>query len=276
MSSGSCRIYLALILSCCISFCCNAWETKRSGIGLDPDTQERYEFHLLKKIVTRWQRQERRESEELEFAVENIKKIGNLNILKVTFTNSTFEPELKTINQDSLKEVLRSCPYEVTIDNKGFVTDVKGENKLIMEMRKVFTVDPYVIKSFVSNHIGTHSVKDIFTRMFSSVPARKVKLKDRWVNNVLLSSRAPIKMSSQFSFESMKGDSVFITIKAIVSAEQSPGGHVYMKGEQDGSVICSYRTWMPYFFKIESSTVTTTNYYKITTNEDFQISRMQK
>jgi len=69
------------------------------------------------------------------------------------------------------------------------------------------------------------------------------------------------------------GDTAEVNIQSILSAAQSEGGRVYMKGKLNGKAIVSYSTGMPYLYETWSETVTTTDYDNLICQEHFIVKR---
>ncbi len=114
------------------------------------------------------------------------------------------------------------------------------------------------VKAMVSDYLSANALKDLLNRSLSAVPGLKVKEGDKWIKNVTLITKAPVKHSNIYALEQYNADTAYITIQSLISAEQSEGGTVYMKGKGKGIAIINYSTGMPYLFETRSETETTT------------------
>lgn len=212
----------------------------------------------------------------LEFALKNIYYTDSIIICKLTFNDLTIKrPPLHVIikNGDAPGHLLNRNPLaildsigyyihgrsvQVAISKKGVVKEVDGIDDMMNDIYKA-THEPH-IKILLRDYVSVNAVQDLLNRIFSVVPQGEVKQDDRWVRNVMLITKAPVKISNLYTFMQRNKDTAFIGIESVISAEQSEGGTVYMKGKQSGKAIVSYSTGMPTLYETRWETVTTTSH----------------
>lgn len=220
------------------------------------------------------------------FALKNIYYADSIIICKLTFNdlkvkrppfritikNNSFSGQMPMRNPfsilDSIGYFIHGRSIQVVINKKGEVKEVDGMDDLMNDISG--SSNNHHIKPLLQDYISVNAVKDLLNRIFSIVPQGVVKQDDRWVRNVMLVTKAPVKISSLYTCKQRSRDTAYVDIESIVSAEQSEGGTVYMKGKQNGHAIVSYSSGMPFLYETNRETVTTTSHqYEIISKEHF-------
>ena len=229
--------------------------------GLNPVVNKTYHFSVVQKIVNHFGDIERSQALKAKFSLQSLQQGDSSSTFLFTITGLRLDPTppylLEVMNFDSLEKVLASSSYEVSIDNSGRVVNLKGEDKLRNNVLAVFS-SRYIARSFTDDHFGANAVKDLLNRFFSMVPHKEMTENDNWVKDVTLITKAPVKLSNLFTYEGKNGDSVFIKIKSLISADQGDASTVYLKGDLDGEVVINAATGMPYRYHSEATMITTT------------------
>lgn len=259
-------IAIAILLAC-----------QQKNYGLNPLSDHTDSFAVVHKVTNHLENAKRDQTVKLNFSLRSLHTDDSSNTFLFTITGFQLDPAppfmQQVANFDSLQSVLACSPYEVTVDKLGNVTNVKGEEDLQNNTFTVFT-NRYIAKSFTEDYLGANAVEDILNRFFAVVPHKGIKAGDNWVKDITLITKAPVKVSNLFSYERISGDSVFIQNKSLISADQGDASSVYMKGDQVGKVVISAETGMPYLYNTQATMVTTTVAGGRTTEEVFEIRRL--
>ena len=211
----------------------------------------------------------------LDFSIRSIYDLDSAMICKLTFINfkrkkpdisvrlksAGLSPLMMRRNPfsvlDSIGYFLHGLSLQVVVNKKGVVKRVNGMDDLMDRLSAGSNEDEGHLRRILADYISVNAVKDLLNRLFTVVPHATVKQADKWVRNVTLVTKAPVKISNLYTLTQQDGDTARIDIQSIVSAEQSEGGTVYMKGKQNGHATVSYSTGMPSLYETSWETVTT-------------------
>ncbi len=176
---------------------------------------------------------------------------------------------------DSMGTYIHGLSVQVVVSKKGVVKEVAGVGDLMEDIARAGNRNERDVRVWMRDFVGAFAISDLLNRVFSVIPEAPVKQDDRWVRNITLETKAPVKISNLNTFQQRRGDTVFVNIESIVSAEQSDGGTVYMKGKQSGHATVNYSSGMPTLYETSSETVTTTSHqYQIIHKEHFLLQRV--
>jgi hypothetical protein len=193
----------------------------------------------------------------IDFYINKNKKPFKI-ILKNADPSQQFFSKDPFVLYDSIGSIIRGKSVEVIINYRGIVKQVTGVDELVKYIAGTSSENENHVKTMVSDYLSANALKDLLNRFLSAVPGLKVKEGDKWVRNVTLVTKAPVKLSNLYVFDQQNNDTASVSIQSIISAEQSEGGTVYMKGKGKGIATINYSTGMPYLFETRSETETTT------------------
>jgi hypothetical protein len=232
---------------------------------------------------------ERFDTLKINFSLENIHSNDSAVRYKLTFKNFfKKKPDFKIIfrSMDNSSNFISKDPYgildsidflvagkslQVAINRKGAVIEVTGVDELFKNIYGGRNDNERNTRSFMLDYISSPAIKDLMNRMFSPIPGFKVDEGDRWIRNITLVTKAPVKLSNEFAMEQHNNDTAYISFQSLISAQQSEGSKPYMKGKGKGIAMVNYATGMPYLFETRSETVTTTSAYDFINKEHFLI-----
>ena len=284
---------------------CQPLQKKEREFRFDPPFRKEYRYLLnitsasltrryVNNILTDTANGSITDSVRLEFTVKNIYDMDSSLICKLTFHDFKKKiPQAKVTiigpfpgrqfgfrNRfaplDSVGYFIRGRSVQLVVSRKGFVKRVDGIDDLIEHIARGSNSDEAHIRRLLADYISDNALKDMLNRIFTVVPQATVQPAERWVRNVTLVTKAPVKISNLYTLTQRSGDTAFIGIESIVSAAQSEGGSVYMKGTQTGHAQVSYTTGMPIEYETSWETVTTvtSNMYDVVNKEQFHLSRI--
>ena len=194
-----------------------------------------------------------------------------LHPVKATFINPTNNSKIVSYRSpvilDSLCNYLKGLSVFVTITTDGNVLKVNAIDDIMNKISNVTKEDFYIIKRMLSDYVSVEAIKDLLNRILSIPQNKKVKVLDSWVKNIILITKAPIKLSNIYTLSERIADSAFINIQSIASTSTDKGGNIYLQGKQDGKAILSLSSGMPYKYETLLQTTTKTNYYDVVYNE---------
>lgn len=296
-----------LYLSACflIWSSCQPPHKKERAFRFDPPFRREYRYSLtitsaslirryVNDVLTDTANKGITDSMRLDFTIKNIYDMDSTLICKLTFHD--FRKKIPKVSRriiglspneqfvyrnpfalyDSVGYFIRGRSVQVMINRKGFVKRVDGVDDLVERMARGSHRTESQIGRLLADYISDNAIKDMLNRIFTVVPQATVQQDERWVRNVTLVTKAPVKVSNLYTLTQRSGDTARIGIESIVSAAQSEGGNVYMKGKQTGHALVSYSTGMPTEYETSWETVTTvTNHlYDVVNKEHFQLSRV--
>lgn len=280
---------------------CQYIESKNEPFKLNPPLNKIYKYSFIKtsEFNTKYPASDSSnffpnrnlDTFKLNFSLESIASHDSLINYKLTFIDffknkKPFKIILKNADPsqqffskdpfalyDSIGSIIRGKSLEVITNYRGIVKQVTGVDNLIKYIAGTSSESENHVKAMVSDYLSANALKDLLNRFLSAVPALKVKEGDKWIRNITLVTKAPVKLSNLYVFDQHNNDTASLSIQSIISAEQSEGGNVYMKGKGKGIAIINYATGMPYLFETRSETETTTTekQYEYISKEHFLV-----
>ena len=290
----------------CLWGSCQPRQKKEIEFRFDPPFRKEYRYSLtitsaslirryVNDVLTDTANKEINDSVRLDFSVKNIYDMDSILICKLTFHD--FKKKIPRVTPlamaargghrglayinpfaffDSVGYFVHGRSVQLIIDRRGTVKRVDGIDDLIERIAKGSSRTEHQVRRVLADYISDNALKDMLNRIFTVVPQATVQQAERWVRNVTLVTKAPVKISNLYTLTQRSGDTAFINIESIVSAAQSEGGSVYMKGKQTGHAHVSYSTGMPSEYETSWETVTTmTNHlYDVVNKEHFLLSKV--
>jgi len=132
------------------------------------------------------------------------------------------------------------------------------------------------LNGVIPDQASETAITDLLTRIFSVIPAKRIKPQDTWITNITLNTKHPINFSNYNVLTSRNDDTAAIEIQSNIFARPSPGDDFYIKGNQKGEALINYQTGIPFSYKTQSEIVTTTSHYDIKNTENFILNRTDK
>ncbi|MBE7173855.1 MAG: hypothetical protein INR73_24995 [Williamsia sp.] len=298
-----CCFYLLALL--CAGMGCQPRQKREIEFRFDPPFRKEYRYALtitsaslirryVNDVLTDTANKNITDSIRLDFTVKNIYDMDSILICKLTFHD--FRKKIPQIRAriiglpngeqfvhsnpfalfDSVGYYIRGRSIQLVINRKGIVKRVDGIEDLIDRIAKGSHNQTSHVRRILSDYISENAMKDMLNRIFTVVPQATVQQAERWVRNVTLVTKAPVKISNLYTLTERSGDTAFIDIESIVSATQSEGGSVYMKGKQTGHAQVSYMSGMPIDYETSWETITsvTSHLYDVVNKEHFHLNRI--
>ena len=265
------RLFLFTILIATLLSC------NEEKIGLNPVVGQVDSFLVMQKVINHLEQSKVEKITRLKFTLRSLHHEDSSSRFLFTITDFQLDPLppylFEVVNFDSLKSVLASCPYQITVDLPGRITRINGGVQLQNKISAAFA-NKYTANSFTADYFSANAVTDIVNRLFSATSHKKIREGDNWVRDIVYIVKAPVEISNLFTCGEIRGDSVFIQNKALISANQGDASTVYMKGEQSGNFLISANTGLPYLIETHAKMITTTSGGDLTSEEIFEIKRL--
>jgi len=259
-------LHLFVYLNCCVVFTgCNFSNNKIKKLKLNPVLNKMYNYSLTKTSSIQWNyngtAHTKYDTILLNFSMQKINNSGVFITYKVPYNHFRWNNEVNYV-----RDSVHSKPVMVLMNDSGTVMQVLHADELLQDIEKDSATQNYVT-GVLPDYISENGIKDLFNKIFAVLPVKSVNENDTWVRNKIMIAKAPIYVSNLYVFKSLSNDSATINIQSFVSARQSTGDVTYLKGDENGYVIVSYSTGMPFLFETQSDVITTTGYYDIKSNE---------
>lgn len=207
----------------------------------------------------------------LNFSLQNIQEPGSSDTCKFTLQSFVWKGNFKVnYNRDSL----HALSTNIVISDSGKVESIQDMNAIIMDIENDRETGKY-LRGVIPDQVSNSAITDMLTRIFSILPAKKVKPSDTWISNITLVTNHPINFSNFLELKSINGDTALVGIQSNIFARPSPGTEFYIKGNQQGEASLEYKTGMPYWYQIQNEITTTTNYYDVIETENFILKQVQ-
>jgi len=259
-------LHLFVYLNCCVVFTgCNFSNNKIKKLKLNPVLNKMYNYSLTKTSSIQWNyngtAHTKYDTILLNFSMQKINNSGVFITYKVPYNHFRWNNEVNYV-----RDSVHSKPVMVLMNDSGTVMQVLHADELLQDIEKDSATQNYVT-GVLPDYISENGIKDLFNKIFAVLPVKSVNENDTWVRNKIMIAKAPIYLSNLYVLKSLSNDSATINIQSFVSARQSTGDVTYLKGDENGYVIVSYSTGMPFLFETQSDVITTTGYYDIKSNE---------
>lgn len=278
--------YIILILFAC---CQSVEKDKNTILAFNPPLDSLY--HLIATTVEsgEWLGRTNSNSHTINFSVACIKKDDSISTIRLVFekinlASGNIKPAAEKITsnpmmadyfrfRDSLLRMAEGQSLLITCDQKGQVLKVDGFDRIIDRITDSIKEERRTINGILREVIGSKRITDIVRQSLFFLSGRNIKSGDSWVSNITLITKAPVKYSNMIIVKEIKGDSVFLDIKTVVSAKTGEEGVVYALGDQEGYVIVSLATGIPYMLSLNETTVTKTDHYEIRQKREFSVTK---
>jgi hypothetical protein len=255
---------------------CNWFGNKNEKLIFNPPLNKSYHFSLTKYSVQSWTYQSVPwnvfDTGYLNFSLENIGRTDTSDTCKFTLESFIWKGKFKVNYQ---RDSLHALSARIVLTDSGKVESVQNMNAILQDIESD-SATPKYLNGVIPDQVSETAITDLFNRIFSVIPAKKVKLQDTWITNITLNTKHPINSSNYNLLVSRNGDTASVEIQSNIFARLSAGYEFYIKGNQKGDVLIDYRTGIPFSYKTESEIVTTTSYYDITNTENFILTRKEK
>lgn len=276
--------YIILILFSC---CKPAEKDKNTTLAFNPQLDSLYHLTATTVESGEWLGRTNSNSKTLDFSLACVKKEDSISTIrlvfkKITLTTSNTKIVIEKIVgnpmmedyfrfRDSLLRMAEGQSLLITCDQKGQVLTVAGFDKIVDRVTDSMRGERRTINGILRGVIGNKETEDLIRQSLFFLSGRNIKTGDNWVSNITLIAKAPVKYSNMIIVKEIKGDSVFLDIKTIVSAKTGEEGVVYAQGKQEGNAVVSLTTGIPYIISLNETTVTKTDHYEITQQRKFSV-----
>lgn len=276
--------YIILILFSCSPA---AEKDENRMLVFNPQLDSLYHLTATTIVSGEWNSHTNSNSETLDFSLACIKKADSISTIRLVFEKINLASgNIKAVTEkiagnpmmadyfrfrDSLLLLAEGQSLLVTCDQKGEVLKVDGFDQIVDRITESIKQDRRTINSILRETIGSKQTTDLIRQSLFFLSGRNIKAGDNWVSNITLIAKAPVKYSNMIIVKEIKGDSVFLDVKTVVSAKTGEEGVVYAQGKQEGSVIVSLTTGIPYMISLNGTTVTKTDHYEITQKRQFSV-----
>ncbi|WP_315816876.1 DUF6263 family protein [Paraflavitalea speifideaquila] len=173
--------------------------------------------------------------------------------------------------KDSCLQVVINDSLMAKWSSKGELVSVNGVERILKKIARTTGHDSRDVYSNLEDIFSTRAMEDLLKQCFFYLSSRPLQVGENWVNNYTLKAKAPMKYSNLITLKQVQGDTVELAIKTAVSAWTGEGGRIFAKGDQWGKVLASRTTGMPYYFSVEDTMVTKTDYYNVTSRRVFTL-----
>jgi hypothetical protein len=183
-------------------------------------------------------------------------------------------------------DLIDSTSIFLTFSRRGQVQHVEGVEALTASLRAKMKQDAGLAewvsvinntdRSMLHDFVSEAAIKDLFNTIFFLLPGSEVQPGERWGNEFILYTKAPVKYSSLFTFLGKENDSSLIEIESIISASTGEGGKTYMKGKRQGTCKLNMVTGLPSEFQTINQLLTSTDSSEMSTTEKLTVTISSK
>ena len=270
------QLFSITAVSAIVLLSCNWFGHKNDKLIFNPPLNKVYHFSLTKYSAQSWTNQSVpwniSDTVYLNFSLENISRTDTSDTCIFTLERFIWKGKFKV---DYDRDSLHALSTIIVLSDSGKVLSVQSMNFILQDIENDSATGKY-LSGVIPDHVSETAITDMLTRIFSVIPAKKVKPQDGWITNITLNTKHPINFSNYNLLNSRNGDTTAIEIQSNIFARLSPGDEFYIKGNQNGEALIDYKTGIPFSYKTESEIVTTTSYYDITNTENFILIRKEK
>lgn len=255
---------------------CNQLGNKNGKLKFNPLLNKVYQFSLTKYATKSWTYQlvpsKIYDTVYLNFSLQNIHTTDTSYTCKFILESFVWKGKFRVNYQ---RDSLHALSTNVVLSDSGKVEWVQNMDALLQDIQNDSGTGKY-LTGVIPDEVSETAITDMLTRIFSVMPAKNVVPRDTWITNITLTTKHPINFSNYNELKSLNDDTAAIEIKSNIFAARSPGEEFYIKGNQHGEALVNYQTGIPYWYKIQSETVTTTSVYDVTDTEQFILIRKEK
>lgn len=178
--------------------------------------------------------------------------------------------------RDSIFKKLINQSLVITCTDEGKVLSVTGFDEMAQKVSSGFKDDTRTITALIRNEVGPRNITDVLHQSLFYMRNQKIDTGSSWVNNIVLTARAPVKYSNMIEVKRIVGDSVYLDVKAMMSAKTGEEGVVYDEGEQTGTVLTSLSTGMPIQMFLSETSTYKTDTYSLEKGKTFSLRTIRK
>ena len=262
-------------ISAIVFLSCN-WSGKNEKLIFNPPVNKVYHFSLTKYSSQSWTYQSVPwsifDTVYLDFSLENIHRTDTSDTCKFTLHRFVWKGKFKVNYQRDLMHALSTT---VVLNDSGKVQSVQSMAVILQDIENDSGTGKY-LNGVIPDQVSETAITDLLTRIFSVIPAKKVKRQDTWISNITLNTKHPINFSNYNVLTSQNGDTAVIEIQSNIFARRSPVDEFYIKGNQNGKALIQYQTGIPFSYRTEYEIITNTSYYDIKNTENFILIRTDK
>lgn len=146
------------------------------------------------------------------------------------------------------------------IRSNGVILSVKGFDEMKKRISRLLKLDQRDVYSMLHGEAGDELVEQLLNMVLLIIPGKKIMLKDTWVRNETINTRAPVKNSHLITYSSMIGDTAVMDVQTVVSAKTGDEGSVYKLGKGTGEWKIDRNTGLPYEWNSQQLTEYRTNH----------------
>ena len=263
-------------ISTVVLLSCKGVGNKNGELKFNPTLNKVYHFSLTKYASKSWTYQsipsKISDTVYLNFSLQNIHTTGTSDTCKFILNSFVWKGKFIVNYQ---RDSLHALPMKMVVSDSGKVKWIQNMNDLLQDIINDSATGKY-LNGVIPDQVSETAITDMLTRIFSMIPAKKIVPQDTWITNITLTTKHPINFSNYNLLKSLNGDTATITIQSNIFASRSPGDEFYINGKQNGEVLINYQTGIPYWYKTQSETITTTSVYDIKETETFFLIRKEK
>src|SRR6185312_2332556 len=271
----SVQIFCVTAVGAIILSSCNVGN-KNEKLIFNPPVNKVYHFSLTKYSSQSWTYQSVPwsifDTVCLDFSLENIHRTDTSDTCKFTLHRFVWKGKFKVNYQ---RDSVHALSTTVVLNDSGKVQSVQSMAAILQDIENDSGTGKY-LNGVIPDQVSETAITDLFTRIFSVIPAKKVKPQDTWINNITLNTKHPINFSNYNVLTNRDGDTAAIEIQSNVYARRSPLDEFYIKGNQNGEALIDYQTGIPFSYKTHYEIITTASYYDIKNTENFILTRIDK
>lgn len=262
-------------------------------LQFNPDPTVLYKVNSSFATEQHWVYQDRpwqvADSVHLEYNILSLQQKDSLHLLQIQFINFFAHSTNLKVNTaaenitaseahqnplvlyDYLLHFVKGKTITVWIDNKGRPLEVRGTAAVMDSIATISGEPLQLVKQYLRDFIGDDAIKDELKQLFCFLPGRPKSPGQAWVENIVLTAKAPVKWSSNCVLQTLHGDTASISCNSFVSAKQGGDGRTYMKGNLTGNMFVDVNSGIPFSWNGESETVTATDSYDINRHQSIHI-----
>jgi hypothetical protein len=270
------RFFCKAAIGGIILLSCNWVGNKNETLIFNPRVNKVYHFSLIKYSSQSWTYQSVPrnvfDTVYLDFSLENVHKTDTSDTCKFTLQRFVWKGRHEVNYQRDSGQALSAI---IVFNDSGKVKSIQNMNAILQDIENDSATGKYV-NGIISDDVSETAITDLLTRIFSVIPAKKIKAQDTWITNITLNTNHPVNLSNYNMLVRLNLDTATIEIQSNIFGRLYPGGDFYIKGNQIGEALIAYKTGIPFSYKTQSETVTKTSYYDIKNTENFILVRKEK
>jgi hypothetical protein len=267
------KIKRSILVAMVFGWSCNQSAGPDSALAFNPKVNDTFKIDFFKKTVDKTFA--RTDSIQFTAEIKCMQNKDSIVVLKITIQHIQFSKRAtaEPFDWNSLFSDLRNYSAIITMNKSGniySVTKIKPFGEVSIDKTKY---NPEEIGFIVDQYLSENSMMDYFNRVFTVVPNKRVMVGDLWGSSIYLRSKAPVKIASTYTLESLRSDTAHINIASIISARQGIDGTFYLEGKQSGKTMISYSTGVVFSYETNAESIYSAKDYKVSIVETLKLSR---